>query len=115
MKKHIDAIKKTIEAEGVSGKVVEQMKELREWFKANLSEPGYVRMIRLAYENVEENGDYTFNFLEEENGAANLSYFIDLLNDYQNKYNKEELIEIRHLMEGTTPEEEEESERSSAH
>ena len=64
-------------------------------------------MIRLAYENIEENGDYTFLYLEEEDGKANLDYFIDLLADYQNKYNKDELIDVRHLMEGTTREDEE--------
>jgi hypothetical protein len=108
MKHLIDKIKNTIAKQGVGDQVIADMKELREWFKANLNEPGYVRMIRLAYENIEENDDYTFLYLEEEDGKANLDYFIDLLADYKNKYNKEELIDIRHLMEGTTREEEEE-------
>lgn len=110
MKHLIEAIKKTLATEGVGEKAVAQLKELREWFKANLNEPGYVKMIRLAYENIEENGDYTFLYLEEEDGKANLEYFIDLLGDHTNKYNKEELTDIRHLMEGTTPEEEEDEE-----
>jgi len=107
MKQLIDAIKKQLNTEGVNGKTVELMQELREWFKAHLNEPGYVKMIRLAYENIEENNDYTFLYLEEEDGKANLEYLIDLLGDYQNKYNREELIDIRHLMEGTSREEEE--------
>ncbi len=109
MKQQIEALKKTIEKEGINEKVVEQLKELREWFKANLNEPGYVRMLRLAYENIEENDDYTFLYLEEEDGKENLKYFLDLLADYHNKYNKEELIDVRHVMEGTTREEEEEA------
>lgn len=108
MKQQIDAIKKTIATEGVSAKVVSQLKELREWFKANLNEPGYVKMIRLAYESIEENDDYTFIYLEEEDGKANLEYLVDLLSDYNNKYNKEELQDIKNLMLGIEPEEEEE-------
>lgn len=107
MKQHIDAIKKTIASEGIGAKVVSQLKELREWFKANLNEPGYVKMIRLAYENIEENDDYTFLYLEEEDGKANLEYLVDLLSDYNNKYNKEELQDIKNLMLGIEPEEEE--------
>ncbi|MFN7312400.1 MAG: hypothetical protein ACK5UI_02860 [Bacteroidota bacterium] len=109
MKQHIDAIKKTIAAEGTSAKVVEQLKDLREWFKANRNEPGYVKMIRLAYETIEENGEYTFLYLEEEDGAANLEYLIDLLGDYENKYNREELQDIKNLMLGIEPEETEEA------
>lgn len=116
MKNLIEAIKKTLASEGINENTVAQLMELREWFKKNLKEPGYVRMIRLAAENIEENGDYTFLYLEEEDGAANLSYFVDLLADHTNKYNRDELIDIRHLMEGTTREdlEEEEEEEESA-
>jgi len=107
MNRYIDAIKKTLAKDGVGEKVVSQLKELREYFKATLNEPGYVKMIRMAYENIEENGDYTFNFLEDGDGKANLEYFVDLLGEYHNKYNKEELQEIRNLMEGIEPEVEE--------
>jgi len=110
MKQLIDAIKEHLETEGINKTTVEKLKELREWFKNNLKEPGYVRMLRLAYEKIQETGDYTFLYLEEEDGAANLAYFLDLLADHQNKYNREELIDIRHLMEGTTREAEEEEE-----
>jgi C4-type Zn-finger protein len=102
MKQHIEKIKNTLATEGIGEQVVEDLQALREWFKANLNEPGYVKMIRLAYENIEENGDYTFLYLEDEDGKSNLDYFVSLLSDYQNKYNKDELIDIRHLMEGTT-------------
>jgi hypothetical protein len=107
MKQHIDAIKKTLASEGIGAKVINQLKELREWLKANRNEPGYVKMIRLAYENIEENDDYTFLYLEEEDGKGNLEYLMDLLGDYDNKYNKEELQDIKNLMLGIEPEEEE--------
>lgn len=107
MNNRIDQIKKTLAKEGISEKVITQMKDLREWFKANVNEPGYVKMIRLAYEDIEANGDYTYLFLEDGDGKSNLEYFLDLISEYHNKYNKEELQEIRNLMEGIVPEEEE--------
>jgi hypothetical protein len=109
MKVHLDKIKKTLATEGVGATVVGQLKELREYVKANLNEPGYVKMIRLAYESIEEKGDYTFLYLQDDDGKANLDYFIDLLSDYTNKYNREELQDIKNLMEGIVPEEDEEA------
>jgi hypothetical protein len=47
-------------------------------------------------------------YLEEDGGKENLEYLVDLLGDHSNKYNREELQEIRNLMEGIVPEEEEE-------
>lgn len=114
MKQQIDAIKKTISKEGLSANLITQLKELREWFKANKNEPGYVKMIRLAYENIEENNDYTFIYLEGETGIANMEYLIDLLGDSDNKYNKEELNDIKNLMLGIEPEEEGETEEATA-
>lgn len=87
--------------------IVALLKELREYFKANLNEPGLVKMIRLAYENIEENGTYTFLYLEDGDAKENISYLVDLLADYGNKYNKEELQDIRNLMEGIEVEEDE--------
>ncbi len=100
MKQLIDAIKVTLAKEGFEGeKLVNQLKELRKFFIDNLNQPGYVRMIRLAYENIQVNGNYTFEYTEDD-GVANLDYLLDLLSDYSNKYNKEELIEYRKMMEG---------------
>jgi hypothetical protein len=111
MKEIIAKIKNELSKEAYSQEtVVSQLKELREHFKSNLNEPGLVRMIRLAYEEIENNGDYTFLFLEEEDGKANLEYLVDLLGDHNNKYNREELKEIRDLMEGIERIEEEDEE-----
>ncbi len=102
MKESIEVIKKTIDKEGFeSKKLIKQLKELRQHFIDNLNQPGYVRMIRLAYENIEQNGSYTFEYTEE-NAKSNLKYLLDLLLDYDNKYNKEELLEYRKMMEGET-------------
>ena len=44
MKQQIDAIKKTLATEGFGDKIIGQLKDLREWFKANRNEPGYVKI-----------------------------------------------------------------------
>jgi hypothetical protein len=104
MKQIIDTIKKLLSQDGMdSEKVIGLLKDLREVIKANKNEPGYVRMIRLAYEDIEANGQYTFLFLEESDGKENLIYLLDLLADHTNKYNREELQDIRNLMEGIEP------------
>lgn len=107
MKQIIDKIKAELKKDGFKAeKVITLLQELRNHFKENLKEPGLVKMIRLAYEDIEANGSYTFLYLEEDGGKENLDYLIDLLADYNNKYNKEELQEVRNLMEGIVPEEE---------
>jgi hypothetical protein len=61
----------------------------------------------MAYENIEENDTYTFLYLEDGDAKENISYLVDLLADHTNKYNKEELQDIRNLMEGIEEEDEE--------
>ncbi len=109
MKQIIDKIKAELKKDGFNAeKVIALLQELRNYFKDNLKEPGLVKMIRMAYEDIEANGSYTFLFLEEDGGKENLDYLIDLLADHTNKYNREELQDVRNLMEGIVPEEEEE-------
>lgn len=111
MKQIIDKLKAQLSADGYDvNEVVSLLKQLREYFKSNLKEPGLVKMIRLAYEDIEANGEYTFLYLPDDGSRENLSYFVDLLADFNNKYNREELQELRNLMEGIEPEEEEEEE-----
>ena len=101
MNQIIQSIKKTLAKKDFDAEsLVTQLKELREFIKTNLNEPGFVRMVRLAYENIEENGSYTFEYTEGEDPKANLAYLLDLLADYNNKYNREELMEYRKMMEG---------------
>ena len=101
MKELIANIKQTLAKNGFEGNaVVNALKDLREHVKANLNEPGYVKMIRMAYENIEENGEYTFDYMRGGSPEENLNYLLDLLADHTNKYNREELQEVRNLMEG---------------
>lgn len=112
MKEIIAKLKAALAGSPDYNNVVTLLQELREYFKANLNEPGLVKMIRLAYEDIEANGQYTFLYLEDGDSRENLDYLVDLLADYNNKYNREELQDIRNLMEGIEPEEEEEEEEA---
>jgi hypothetical protein len=109
MKQIIDKIKLELKKDGFNAEeIVKLLKELRTDFKSNLKEPGLVRMLRLAYEDIEANGVYTFIYMEEDSAKENFEYMIDLIADHNNKYNKEELQDIRNLMDGIEPEPEEE-------
>lgn len=108
MKELIEKLKAACAASNPDfNQIVALLKDLREYFKANLNEPGLVKMIRLAYENIEENDTYTFLYLEDGDAKENISYLVDLLADYNNKYNREELQDIRNLMEGIEIEDDE--------
>jgi hypothetical protein len=108
MKEIISKIKKELsKSKDDQSNVIDSLKELRTYFIDHLKEPGLVKMIRFAYEDIENNGSYSFLFLEEEDSRANLEYLLDLLADFGNKYNQEELREIRDLMEGIERTEEE--------
>lgn len=84
---------------------IEKMKKLREEFKA-LKLPTVVKGIRLVYEYLESNENLDgLSYWEEEEidleGENSVNYFLDLLNNPENKYNKEELLLINEsLMNG---------------
>lgn len=105
----VEKIKAELKKDGFNPEAITGLlQELRNYYKDNLKEPGLVRMIRLACEDIENNGNYTFLYMPDDDGKANLEYLIDLLADYSNKYNREELQDIRNLMDGVTPETEDE-------
>lgn len=109
-------IQKEIESNGAgTEKMVEQLMELREFFIES-EDPTVTKVLRLAAEHIEENGTFQLNILsdlevtdegeegEEKESAApleefapedNLKYLLTLCFDAQNKYNREELFEIR--------------------
>lgn len=75
-------------------KAVEKLKELRERYK-ELQQPFLVKTCRLAYEHIERNEDFTADLLEERaaDDTPSFEYFLTLMADISNKYNKEELEE----------------------
>jgi hypothetical protein len=81
-------------------KIIGLMKEIRDIVKA-VGDPLVVKTLRLVYENIEKNGELSMQYLEDEEDLNNLEYFVDLLKDTTNKYNREELEEIMGLLAGT--------------
>lgn len=118
-----DELLKLIDKEGAgSGEVVEKLKELRSFF-IEAEDPTVTKVLRLAAEHIDENGTFELNILSdievseaeasdaensseagEEDHAAlleeyspedNIKYLIGLCFEADNKYNREELYEIR--------------------
>lgn len=92
--KKISELRKLVSYEELdTPRIVSLMKEIREIVKA-IGDPLVVKTLRLAYENIEANGTFTVQYLEDEEDLNNLEYFVDLLKDTQNKYNREEIEEF---------------------
>ena len=115
----VNAIKTKIEAlqaaykshKEVNAAMVEDMKALRELFK-ELKQPTIVKSIRLVYEhlgtyNTLDNLSYWETEeieLDEENSS--FEYYIGLLTNPTNKYNREEIKELNVLLKNFGMEEE---------
>ncbi len=114
-------ILKEIEENGAgSEKLIQLLMELREHFIES-EDPTVTKVLRLTAEHLEENGNFELNILsdvqvneeaeatdegleesatgeellEEFSAEENLKYLMTLVMDAQNKYNREELFEIR--------------------
>lgn len=94
-----------------SEKIVDMLLELRQYFIES-EDPTVTKVLRLTAEHIKENGSFELNVqsdveaVEGEDEAAeeklveyspeeNLNYLIGLCLDANNKYNREELFEIR--------------------
>jgi hypothetical protein len=92
-----------------SAGLVDMLLELRQFFIES-EDPTVTKVLRLTAEHLAENGSFALNIrtdvkesedgveeaaLEEYTPEENLSYLIGLCMDATNKYNREELFEIR--------------------
>ncbi len=75
---------------GFSDEVVNKMKELRSVY-IELEQPTLVKSIRLVYEYAQTFGQFSIDLWEEESEDGSLSYFLDLIENAHNKYNREEI------------------------
>lgn len=89
----------------VKPEMIEQMKAMRELFK-DLEQPTIVKSIRLAYEHLDNHGSLdNLTYwedeeieLDEENSS--FEYYLGLLINPTNKYNREEIKELNLLLKG---------------
>ena len=99
----LDSIKSSFSAEAYNEETLAQMKELREMFKA-VQQPTIVKSVRLVYEHLSEYGNldslpyWEQEEIELDNQQTSICYYLDLLYNPSNKYNKEEIKEINAML-----------------
>jgi hypothetical protein len=90
----------------VKPEMIEQMKAMRELFK-ELEQPTIVKSIRLTYEHLGTHGSLdNLTYWEEEEieldeENSSFEYYLGLLTNPTNKYNREEIKELNILLKGT--------------
>jgi hypothetical protein len=70
--------------------IVEKMKDLRNVF-IELEQPTLVKSIRLVYEYADAVGEFLIDAWEEEGGVSSFEYFLYLISNAHNKYNRDEI------------------------
>lgn len=91
----------------VTPEMIEQMKAMRELFK-ELEQPTIVKSIRLTYEHIGNHGNLdNLPYWEEEEieldeENSSFEYYLGLLTNPTNKYNREEIKELNILLKGIT-------------
>ena len=97
--------------QGPQPALIAKMKELREVFIEH-EQPTIVKSLRLAYEHIEHYGDYRLTYMGRDEslleegeeveapaeGISPFEYFMDLLANPTNKYNKDEIKEVNLLL-----------------
>jgi len=100
MEDRINKIVLDIKAKGWdSERVVGQLKDFREYLK-EIKKPFLVKATRVAYEYLGRNEAFTVDVFEErgEGEGTSFEYFMTLMKDSENQYNREELDEYIDLM-----------------
>lgn len=79
--------------ERVTADMIQQMRTLRELF-IEQEQPTIVKSIRLACEHIERFGKFDPRFLDEDSEESEYEYYLDLLTNPNNKYNRDEIKEF---------------------
>jgi hypothetical protein len=82
------------------GPVVEQLSPLLQAYREyalKAENPLATKVARLAFEHLEAYGDFMVKYIDEdlEEEVSNFEYLLQLLGDPDNKYNKEDLQDMR--------------------
>lgn len=95
----LDKIEKEYTENGFTEALIELMVQQRELFLA-AGDPLATKATRLAFEYIQENEDFDIEIedFDETDEEDSFLYFIQLLRDPQNKYNREELAEYRTIL-----------------
>jgi len=104
IQQHLDNLKTAYqENKAVSEAMIDEMKAVRELFK-ELEQPTIVKSVRLVYEHLQAHGNLdNLSYweteeivIDEENSS--FEYYIGLLTNPTNKYNREEIKELNLLL-----------------
>lgn len=84
---------------GASEKVINDLKTLRNYF-IEIKDPTVTKVIRLAYEYLENNSEFdiVLEDFEEDAEINSFEYLMQLIAAYDNNYNREELNEYKDKM-----------------
>ncbi|MBI1305934.1 MAG: hypothetical protein GC181_04885 [Bacteroidetes bacterium] len=80
-------------------KIVEALQEIREIARQEKN-PALVKICRLCYEYIQENGHFDIEFVDEEEGIemSDLEYLLELMLHSDREVNMVEIREIRDLL-----------------
>lgn len=103
-KKLVEKLLKDIKKKGFEAEeIVEGLQELRN-FALEVQDPLVTKICRLAYERIQETGEFDVNILEEDmsDEVTPIEYFLQLLKDSERKTNRDELKLFRDVLKGKT-------------
>lgn len=99
--KELDKVESVYKKSGFAGtELIDALKELREVFKA-AGDPTLTKVTRLTYEHIQANEDFNIDIFEEDREGTDetsFEYFLSLLKDADNKFNREEIQEYKALL-----------------
>jgi len=97
--KMIEDLLTSLESEVSLEDVVNQLKAVRE-IALEEKDPALVKILRLCYTYIEENGDFELGFLEEEGieDMSDLEYLLQLILQSDKEANRKEIADMRDLL-----------------
>ena len=97
--KKIEELLASVRKEFNAEDVIESLKEIREIAREEKN-PALVKICRLCYTYIEENGDFDIDFMDEEEDLdmSDLEYLLELMLHSDRAVNMQEIAEIRDLL-----------------
>lgn len=81
---------------GISNSLISDLHELRNYF-IEIKDPTVTKILRLTYEHLEANQSFDIEpeEFDHEAGQTSFEYLMELVSNFDNKYNREELQEYK--------------------
>ena len=97
--KKIESLLKLVKKEFNADEIVEALHEIRE-IARDEKNPALVKICRLCYEYIGENGHFDIEFVDDEEGIemTDLEYLLELMLHSDREVNMNEIREIRDLL-----------------